>query len=57
MERIYEETLNRHFYTNDYDNNSEQGSTVGIDSNSVLMEDTIHYVIRKYRIQPKQVIA
>lgn len=57
MERIYEETLNRHFYTNDYDNNSEQGNTVGIDSNSVLMEDTIHYVIRKYRIQPKQVIA
>lgn len=54
MERIYEETLNRHFYTNDYDNNSEQGQTVGVDSSSILMEDTIHYVIRKYSIQSKQ---
>ncbi len=51
MERIYEETLNRHFYTNDYNNSSEQGNTVGVDSNSVISEEPINYIIRKYRIQ------
>ncbi len=53
MERIYEETLNRHFYTNDYNNNSEKGNTVGVDSNSVIAEDTISYIIKKYDIQTR----
>ncbi len=51
MECIYEETLNRHFYTNDYNNTSEQGHTVGVDTNSVLSEEPLFYIIRKYSIQ------
>ena len=51
MERIFEETFNRHFYTNDYNNCSDQGDIKSMDANAVIPEDTLNYLLKKYNIK------
>lgn len=53
MEQIYEETVDRHFYTNDYNNNSDKGNTVHMDSSVIVAEDPVSYIIKKYNIKTK----
>lgn len=50
MEAVYKETLDRHFYTNDYNNDSDKGKIVYMDSNSIIMEEPVSYIIKKYNI-------
>ena len=51
MEMMFEETLDRHYYTNDCEENQGEGNIERLDSNMVVPEDAVNYVIKKYNFK------
>ncbi len=54
MEMLFKETLDKHFYTNDRSNLTKKGHTESVDEASVLFEDVVSYVIKKYNFRTQQ---
>lgn len=48
MELLFTETLDKHFYTNDRENRIKKGHTEALHFETVILEDTVSYLIKKY---------